>query len=428
MPPALKPLATFIADHIAQYGKTPDESFVRLTHEPLLDILEGIDLSKATVDALYDATISESVREAIQDYATGLYAEFEDANKSGQNLLDFMEATYVQMRRKYALTQTTALTFSEMSPMLEADYIEALSPTRRGIPIPIYHIANSIGSLEPAQVTTIVAKSGVGKSWFGEMQAIAAATGDPYLYYQPPNEPRWTPEQKAEAAVNSILCSFEMAPIDNGRRLAALASKISFSRIRSGKLTEEEQKSYFDYIRALSTGGDAESTKIGSRIKIIGPESVSSPMQIDAQADDFDAALVILDGFYLMEGPGEKRWEAVQENMKSIRLNSLRSNRHYMLASQLDTRAQTKHASNLDNLSFSSSIVHDSNNIIFMTQTAEQKRARTVDFCLGKARDGQILDPCTYQWDFVNMQFAEIGFANVASDATFTGSSPAISL
>lgn len=422
-----QPVAQFISDHIQQYGTTPGEELLAAQRPQFAALLADVPVARATTSALYEAVVSDATRSSIKDYVTELSSQFMTED-SGTELLDFMEHTFAVMRRKYSLTRDSAMLLSDMAPTLMQDYEESKNPQRRGIPIPIYHVYNSIGSFEPAQVTTVVAKSSVGKTFFLQLCADAAIQGDPFRFYTPPNENPWTAEQKNEAASKTLLVSFEMSPVDIARRQAAIMSKTSFNRVRSGKLLEDEEKSYMEFLRCLSTEGDTESTKIGSRLRILGPESVSTPMQIDAQADDFDAGMVILDGFYLMDGPGEKRWESVQENMKQIRLNSLRSNRHYLLASQLDTKSNTKNASNLDNLSFSASIVHDSNNIIFMTQTADQKRAKTVDFSLGKARDGQILDPCTYQWDWINMQAAEIGFANAADSMDMAGSSPALAL
>ena len=422
-----QPVAKYMLEHINKYGTTPGEDLMRQQQPSYSDLLAKIPVAKASISAIYDAVISDATRSAVTEYVQEIGKEWETMT-DGPQMLDFMEHTFSAMRRKFSMTQDTSVLFSGMADQLVEDYLESKNPQRRGIPIPIYHVYNSIGSFELSQVTTVVAKSSVGKTFLLQKCADAAIHGDPFRFYQPPNEPLWTPEQKDEAAVKTILCSFEMSAIDIARRQSALMSKISFNRIRSGKLEQDEEKSYMDFLRCLASGGDSESTKIGSRLRILGPESVSTPMQIDAQADDFGADMVILDGFYLMDGPGDKRWEAVQENMKQIRLNSLRSNRHYLLASQLDTKSSTKSASNLDNLSFSASIVHDSNNIIFMTQTADQKRAKTVDFALGKARDGQILDPCTYQWDWVNMQLAEIGFANSADSMDMASSSPALAL
>lgn len=407
--PVYHPLSEYIEQHLSKYGEVPGEDLLRNQHPQLAAIIQDVPIPKASVDALFDAVVSDSAREAIHEYAVDLFKEFQ-TERPGQELLSFMDLTLAQMRKKYSLTQDRSHLFSEMAQPLWDDYIEAQNPVRRGIPIPIYHIGNSIGSFEPAQVTTVAAKSGVGKTFMLQLCGDAAIHGDPYRYYLPPSETPWTEEMRLDASAKVLMVSFEMSPLDLARRQAAIASKISFSRIRSGKLEKEEAKRYAEFLRALASDGDADSTAIGQRLRILGPESVSTPMQIDAQAEDFNADLVILDGFYLMDGPGEKRWEAVQSNMQQIRLNSLRSNRHYLLATQVDTKSSTKGSSNLDNLSFSASIVHDSNNIIYMHQTPDQKRNHQVDFSMGKVRDGQIMDPCEYQWDWVNMNLAEIGF------------------
>ena len=80
----------------------------------------------------------------------------------------------------------------------------------------------------------------------------------------------------------------------------------------------------------------------------------------------------MIDGFYLMPGPGEKRWEKVEANMQRLRLHSLESGRHYMLATQFRREAKTLNSTDIDSLSFSASIGHDSNNVFGLVQTKKR--------------------------------------------------------
>ena len=111
--------------------------------------------------------------------------------------------------------------------------------------------------------------------------------------------------------------------------------------------------------------------------------------------------MVIVDGFYLMAGPGEKRWERVQDNLQQIRTHSLTTGRPYLIASQL--------AQKEDRLAFSQSVEQDSSIIIQLHQSLQEKNMKQIRIQTRKVREGVSDLQYHYNWDIDNMRFSEEG-------------------
>ena len=403
----LQPLATYLINHYGDGNGIIDEQTLTTIRPELLECLEDFaEVPAADPSIIYDAVLSDAARSGMRNFAENMAEKYADEGQSGFDLMDYTEEYLTKLNAVFAPTRDGSRAFGDMVDDLLEDMERACNQEFLGYPVPINCIQKQINGFEPGQLTTVVAKSGAGKTFFLIMAAEAALYGDPYRWDMPLGAEPWDEERKAKSRTKVLFVSFEMSTMDIARRLAAVLSKVSFGRLRSGRLDADEKETYKKYLEKIRPGGEDDGVLIGDNIKILGPESVSSPLQIEAQAKDFDAGMVILDGFYLMDGSGEKRWEKVQENMRQIRLNSLRSGRHYLLSSQLSAEAKTHKSTSIDSPAFSSSIAHDSNNVIFMIKESKEPY---IDFSLGKARDGAIIEPYRYTWDWLNMRVQEQG-------------------
>ena len=193
------------------------------------------------------------------------------------------------------------------------------------------------------------------------------------------------------------------------RRLACLLARVSYARYTAGELTPVEKQKMQQVLTYLSD--DADSNRTGSMLKVIGPDTAHTPEAIHAAAAEFGADVVMVDGFYLMPGPGEKRWEKVEANMQQLRLHSLQSGRHYMLATQLNKQAKTLESTDLDALSFSASIGHDSNNIFGLVQTKNDASSNILYVTSMKMRDGVPGLEYVYHWDHQEGLYTQQGLA-----------------
>lgn len=372
------------------------------------EIIFSPQIPKAALGAIYEEIVNQAVRTDVITYSEDLAKEFEA--KSGLGLIEAISFKHRELSLKYAQARGKANSFADMVPALLEDYEKVVTGESDGIPIPFLFLQEAYHGWQPAQITSILAKTGIGKTWALMLNAIAAAEGDPFFFFRPPDIPATTPEKKKAQAKKVLVVSCEMPVLDIARRMAASYTKTSFNRLKAGKLSHEEKELYFRRMREMiGQGSDSTRASVGDNIRIVGPEMAGTPEQILAQAEDFGADLVEIDGFYYMNGPGMKRWEKVEANMQQMRLHTLISNKHYILASQFKRDARTIQGSSTDDAAFSVSIVQDSNNVIGLYQPRALLKAKQIDICELKARDGVPGVPYRYKWDLYDMIFEQIG-------------------
>lgn len=291
-------------------------------------------------------------------------------------------------------SKQNALTFGAALDGVVEQVRTAATEADWGIQVPFPFLNDILRGYQPGELTTIVAKTGVGKTWAALMSAASAITGNPFLFTAADavRKPPRTPEENRRDRKRVLLVSLEMPVLQLARRLSALLTKLGYGEIRSGKFLDaaRERKFFEDVGRAQALFGDS---------MLIA--QVFTADEIAAYADMVGADLVIVDGFYLMGGSGEKRWERVQDNAQAMRLHSLSSGRHYLLTSQM--------ARGRDELAFSQSIEQDSSTIVELHAPSTLRQVRKVVFKVRKARDGELGKEFLYSWDYTNMRVHEEG-------------------
>ena len=93
---------------------------------------------------------------------------------------------------------------------------------------------------QPAELTTIAAPTGVGKTWMLALNAVAASSGNPYYFYNDAEIPqscqRFSREEKIARRKRVLILSLEMPAMAVMRRLASLIAKVSYARYRNNEL------------------------------------------------------------------------------------------------------------------------------------------------------------------------------------------------
>lgn len=414
----VQPIYEHIADYRRDYGVVPDIEMLRVQRPSMYEMLAGVPTFEAPLEALYDEVLQDKVLQEITQLGAGIAKRME-AEESGFTVLDFVSQHVQTIARRYTRSRFSTSSVGGVGDALIQDYMDGMNNVTRGIPCPFPFIQEALGGWELSQLVAIVAKPGTGKTFFELLCVDAAVHGDPYRWSKGEGLPEYTDEQKEAARAKALLVSMEMSDLDISRRLIALYMQLSFARIRAHKLTDEERETYFKFIRELKTGGINE--MIEDRVRLVGPGAATTIDQIAAQAEDFGADIVFIDGFYLLEGEGEEAWQRVGHNTRAARLQSLKTPTHWQLASQLNRSARSRDSTSLDTLAFSSSIGFDCTNVFALSQTADQKKNRFVDMFALKMRDGDVNKPFLYNWNPVQMSFSEIGEA-VSNDDIATGS------
>lgn len=407
-------IITFCLEYNSKYGAVPSILTLMERFGSDVDSLSASDVN-VPLAALYDTVLNEGVRAALVDFSTELDAKYKDLKNDGDTLLECVGEGLRDMNAKFSRARGVVSTFSEMIPSLKKEYENRVNGLAAGIPIPFLFIQEELNGWQKSELTSIAGKTGIGKTWFLILSAAAAAAGDPYMFYRPKDKSPYTAQQKLDSQARVLLVSYEMDVNALARRLACVLTNTSYRKVKAGKLTEAEKNIYFDKLDSFALASGENQFSIGSNLKILGPGTCDSPDQIYAQAEDYGADLVCVDGFYYMEGPGDERWKTVQNNLKEMRLHTLKSSRHYLITTQLSKEATSLKATTVDALSFSQSIAQDSNNVILLHQLEQMKQAKQVNVKLGKLRDGEANCPFRYDWDFNLMLFGELGEETTSS-------------
>lgn len=295
--------------------------------------------------------------------------------------------------------ENQAVTLADAVPLVRQQYEEAKAGRAWGIPIPFPFLHQTLRGFQLGEVTTIVGRTGIGKTWAALMCACVALLGNPYLFTAAKKLGIKLPDNWDEVRRGNrrrvLLVSLEMPIQQIATRMAALLTKLSYPDIRRGRFRVDSQESaFFERLSQI----EKSSWKVGENCLII---RATTPDEVAAFADFFRADLVIVDGFYLMAGRGDKRWERVQDNMAQMRVHSLMSDRHYLLVSQL--------AQKEDRLAFSQSIEQDSSTVIVLNQTPAEHNMRKLRISTKKVRDGTVGQEFFYSWDIDNARYEQEG-------------------
>lgn len=299
--------------------------------------------------------------------------------------------------------QDQVLDLNEAFEQVQRQYGDAEAGKAWGVPCPFPFIQAELLGFQRANIVTIVAKTGTGKTFGMLMCACTAATGNPWLFtsFKARHGRLMTPAERAamqDAKTKVLFVSMEMPNLECAERTASLLTHVSYPLIRAGRLDATTKTRFFAEMEKARQ-------QLGQSIRFI---TATTPEQVAAHADDFGAGVVMIDGFYLMNGDGERRWERVQSNMQLMRQHSLQSGRPYVLASQLDGQD--------DRLAFSQAIEQDSSYILQMQQSANDKQVRRMRMKMRKARSAASGDEYFYDWDIPNCRYGEQGRVAVATD------------
>lgn len=403
--PKIKPKVNYILKRFRLHRTIPPVRAL-LKHFPTFveDCLvppheQGAIIANPTpLHALYDEVFHSSLLVRMRAGVNHFSDAWRDSNMTVPKLWDLYTADYRELAMLQTLNTRQSKTLAEAVDDVRTDFYDARRGNSWGIPVPFPFLHEAMRGFQPGEITTVVGKPGVGKTWFALMCAVSAITGDPYFFTPASSVGVRLPANWSETALKNakrvLLVSLEMPILQIARRLTALITKLPYPQIRAGKFTVDSYEA--EFMRKLDMIQDSK-YHVGSNCLITTASTVD---QVASDADSFGADLVIIDGFYLMAGTGDKRWERVQGNTRDIRVHALVSLCHTVLISQLDAKE--------DRLAFSQSIEQDSSNVVVLHQTPVQRNKRTMDIESRKIRDGAVGDRYQFTWDIPQCRFSQL--------------------
>jgi len=344
-------------------------------------------LLQSVREAFCETTVGEMLTAAVTQYADVTRRHLVETTLHG-GLARIASAANGTMRVK---------SMAEMATSIEERYAAVKRGQLWGVPIPFPFLQQSLRGWQDGDFVYIVARPSVGKTWLLCQAAAAAATGNPWLFSDPAKFSCTMPsgEERRAAAVTTLVVSAEMPPLDLAYRIAAMIGHLPYAPMRGGTMNEKDETT----LRAL-TDMLRRPDGFGSRLHIT---DALTPTQIMSEADRLNAKLIAVDGFYLLAGKGEKRWERFQHNSETLRRYVLNAGRVMVATSQLDV--------NVDKVAFSQAVDQDASVLLQAGASNEQRSRRQICISPKKVREGSVDQSMLYNMDPSTSAFDEVGIA-----------------
>lgn len=250
-----------------------------------------------------------------------------------------------------------------------------------GIPTGIRGLDFMLKGFQGKQLITCIASTGVGKTW---LECIIGA----YMQRNGYRVVHFTTEMSEEQIIDRY----------DALQVGFFYKGFNYTRFTDGKLTPEEEKNYFDYLKN-------KSPKL-ERLIVDTAEGVSG---VSAKIDLYEPDMVLIDGAYLMvDDMGAKDdWLRVTNIWRGLKRIAKSKNIPIFVNTQTDSTTSKKTGAGLENIGFSKAIGHDSDIVLTLFRDEQMIEDREAKVKLLKHREGN-LGSLMMTWDFKNMDFQEI--------------------
>lgn len=252
-----------------------------------------------------------------------------------------------------------------------------------GISTPFDTLTEMTGGWHGEELIVVVARPGVGKSWFLMICAEHAfSEGKKVLFL--------TKEMSAE----------QMA-----RRFDAVSAKIPYKGLKSGMLTGGEEQRYTAFLKDLASKP--------APFWIVGQE-VMTVSGLRAKIEQYNPDIVFLDGMYLMQGENMSKntslWERVTGISRELKATAQAYNIPIIVSTQFNRQGETK--KNDENLSLASigyadSIGQDADAVFGLVRTKDLEYMGRMKIKPLKVREA-VVEEIVLKWDLENMDFIDI--------------------
>jgi replicative DNA helicase len=373
--PDAKSVWTFIRNHFSKYGECPSvvvikQNFPTYVYEPVEDSMDYL------VDELLlhkrKLATNTMIREAIENIEKG---------QDHESALIVLQRGLVQLEED-GLNANRDLDITD-EPMLRwAEYQE-----RKHIPNGLLGIATGFDTIDRAT-------SGLQK---GQLVVVVAPpkTGKSTLALQMANNIHRTGNVP-------LFMSFEMTNQEQVTRYDSMRAQVSHHRLRTGALTNDEEKRYEGVLKDMETEQH--------RFWLADSAGTSTVSMVASKIQTLQPDVVFLDGVYLMhdEVTGEVETpRALTSITRSLKRVAQRFQVPIVISTQVLTWKMKKGNVTADSIGYSSSFFQDAD-VLFGLQREDEN---VDDTRLLKVLASRNTGPTEVSrlWDWNNGQFRELG-------------------
>lgn len=257
-----------------------------------------------------------------------------------------------------------------------------------GIPTGIEHLDYIMKGLIKETLTTLIATSGVGKTWFLVLVGAYAQLNNYKVCVFITEMSTELMRDRFEAMLFSMICG-----------------EFDYNSFKSGTLSLETEKQYFDFL-------DEDLPKLEPLI-IETATGVSSVVSvIEKEKPD----LVLIDGVYLMEDEqgAKDDWLRVAHITRDLKKVAKNWKIPILINTQADKNTSKKTGPELGSIMYTQSVGQDSDNVLALFRDEVMINDKEMGIKVLKQREG-VLGKVVIQWDFKTMNFSSI-YSDDSSD------------
>lgn len=309
-------------------------------------------------------------------------------NEMAEKLQDFQtEDAYALLKKKVAYIESEVVESADVDLTKNTEdrklaYLERKNNKgMRGIPTGFKHLDFILKGLENETLTTLIANTGVGKSW---LEIIIGANCQLQNY-------------------RVLQFVTEMSEdIMRDRYEAVLFAKcygsLNYNAFKSGSLSLEDEKKYFEFLEEDLP--HFEPLIIATATGVMG---------VSAAIDKYNPDIVLIDSAYLMEDDqgAKDDWLRVAHITRDLKKLAKRSKKPIFINTQADKNTSKKTGPELGSIMYTQAIGQDSDNVLALFRDEVMINDREMGLKVLKQREGT-LGKMTLNWDFDHMNFSEI--------------------
>jgi replicative DNA helicase len=250
-----------------------------------------------------------------------------------------------------------------------------------GIPSSIPLLDYILKGFQKGTLTTVIAPTGVGKTWF-EVLIGSNAQINGYKVLQ------FVTEMSEE----------QMRDRFEAMHMGIMMGEFNYNKFKSGGLDRDQKESYFKYL-----------DKIAPKMESLVIEQATGVSDIRAKIELHKPDLVLVDGVYLMEDErgAESDWLRVAHITRDLKVLCANMHLPMVINSQADKSTSKKTGAEIENISYTQAIGQDSDTVLTILRTEEMIEDRESCVKVIKNREG-ILGKVMVNWDFDTMDFSSI--------------------
>lgn len=354
----------FVLDHINTHGAMPSLQILR-ENNIVLPATSGGNFSYYSDRLRNRATVTAATTGA-QNLLTAI------RGRNAEEIVNIVSTMHGEVQSVIS-TESTMNISTAFEQAWQDFQIARVNPGMRGITTGFHVLDRITAGLRPGDVTTIVARPGVGKSWTILKMAIAA----------------WL------SGASVCLVSMEMTAVEMARRMMGMATGVNPDLISRGQVSHWAEENIQAFMASVP-GRPPFTIMVGDLSK--------SVQDVNYMIMEYEPDICYVDASYLLKATEGnmfkgKRWETVQAVAEGIKGVALQRNKHIVQTVQFNRTSTNEEEMNLDQIGGTDAFGQTSSLVVGVRIGAAPNERRQRRYGVLKNRHG--IDWATFETNFL---------------------------